>query len=186
MSEIDRLEERTLLYLSGELSMEQVVEFERLLDESQAAREALAAATELTALLVTAHAHPQVSVKRIPRGRLLPMEMITTSLALLLVVATSWWGFGVVQSLRKTGEVASSTASPADTALALAWSQTQVDAAAEDEAASITHDSLSASDQVAELPSWLIAAVSVSELKSVSPESPASDDHAPGLDVEDS
>ena len=186
MSEIDHLQEQALLYLSGELSSEQIVEFERLLDENQTAREALAAATEITTLLVTARENSPATVNRVPRGRLLPVEMITTSLALLLVVATSWWGFGVVQSLWQAGELASSNNSQANTALALAWSQTQEDATADEEAAAATPDPLSTSEQLSELPSWLIAAVSASELKSVSPESSGSDDHAPGLDVEDS
>lgn len=175
------LNELAFLYVSGDLAADQLEQFERLLDESQAAREAVASACELATLMVAARTWgtptnnidasdamslvSSTTASRVPRGRLLRWEMAVTTLALLLMLLSGWY-----QIRARYFHSGNSNHSPyvqANSDLALAWSRTQLDAAAaDDELTATLQDSLVNSEVSGdELPTWLLAAVSAHAVK---------------------
>lgn len=189
------LDELAFLYVSGDLAADELEMFERLLAESQAAREAVASACELADLMVaarTSHALTPVSSKaagRVPRGRLLRWEMAVTTLALILMLLGGWYQIRSRYFL--SGGWNRSTLAQASSDLALAWSRTQLDADPADDELSLTvPDSLTSGDVSSdgnddELPTWVLAAVSAHAVKSLEPEAAKPGENSSDSDQEE-
>lgn len=182
-TEFSELQWRAFCYIGGELSHEEASEFEDVLAESQEAREAVAAAVEMSQEISVAHqwevGNRSVELKRDKRapqrvlGRSVSARWVSPPwlvLGVVAVIAFVWVGYSAVQrtitnypqenrTLRNL--TVDSPKEEANEALALEWSTTRQELRGE-----VTNDDLVESlDEVVaanpelEAPSWMLAAL---------------------------